>query len=391
MEKDNKKSTVGVFCHIYYPDLVSECMEYLTHIPEEYDLYISYSLNETGRAISEFIEKHNIRNCVLRNKNNRGRDVSAMLVTFREDILQYKYFCFLHDKKSLGNIKDLMSAVKWRKLYFDCLLYNKEYIEGVIEMFESDEELGVLTSPQPFENEFIYGFNDEWLIAYEASVGLAKMLKLERIPQKDINPITLGTSFWARTQALEKLLTYSFTYDDFPNEPIKTDGQLGHAVERMIGFIAEENGYRCEVTMPNSIAQDRARSLEKFSRRLLSQMRKVTLLKEEEYIDNWYDYMKQLFYYCMGRKIYIYGAGHFGEKAIDIVNNIGVPISGFIVSDGYKKRDYLNDIRIYELSEIDLSENGIGIIVAAFDAHGLRQQIQNELDKKGFMDYIVLH
>ncbi len=392
MKENSKKSTTGVFCHIYYPDLVGECMEYLTRIPKEYDLYISYSIDETGNAISEFVKIHNIKNCIFRKKNNRGRDVSSMLVTFREDILQYKYFCFLHDKKSVGNIRDLTSAVKWRKLYFDCLLYDRGYIESIVAMFESDEELGILTPPQPFENEFIYGFNDEWLIAYDASVELANRLKLGRIPQKDRDHSMLGTSFWARTQALEKLLIYPFTYDDFPEEPMKTDGQLGHAVERMIGFIAEENGYRCEVTMPDSIAQERARALEVFSRKLLSQMRKVTLLKEEEYLDNWYVYMKQLFYYCINKKyIYIYGAGFFGEKAIDIINNIGVPIRGFIVSDGYKERDYLQDIRIYELSEIDLLENDIGIIVAVFDAHGLLQQVENELNKRGFVDYLVLH
>lgn len=392
MKNNNKKSNIGVFCHIYYSDLVTECMEYLVNIPIEYDLYISYSLDETGIALSEFIEKHNMSNCVLRKKNNRGRDVSSMLVTFRKDILQYKYFCFIHDKKSIGNIKDLMSAVKWRRLYFDCLLYDKEYIESIVTMFESDEKLGILTSPQPYENEFIYSFNDEWLISYDASVSLAKMLKMERLPQKNVNPITLGTSFWARTQALEKLLNYPFTYDDFPSEPMKSDGQLGHAVERMIGFIAEESGYRCEITMPNPIAQERARSLETFSRRLLSQMRKITLLKEEEYIDNWYDYMKQLLQYCMNKKdIYIYGAGFFGEKAVDIANNVGVPIRGFIVSDGYKEKDYLKDIRVYELSEVDLTESNIGVIIAVFNAHGLQQEVKKQLLEKGFADFLVLH
>lgn len=336
--------------------------------------------------------KHNIKNCIIRKKNNRGRDVSSLLVTFREEILQYTFFCFLHDKKSLGNIKNLETAEKWRRLYFDCLLYDREYINAIVSKFENDETLGVLTSPQPFEREFIYSFNDEWLISYEASVGLAQMLKLRNVPKKTKNPITLGTAFWARVDALEKLLIYPFTYNDFPNEPMESDGQLGHAVERMIGFIAEDCGYRCEVIMPNLIAQERARKLEDFSRRLLKQMRKMTLLKEEEYLDNWYIYLKELFLYCIQKKhIYIYGAGFFGEKAIDIVDNIGASICGFIVSDGYKDKEYFNGIKVYELSEIDLTDKSIGIIVAVFEAHGLLKQVQNELDKKGFNDYIVLH
>lgn len=392
MKKDNNKSTVAVFCHIYYSDLVPECMEYLVHIPEEYDLYISYSLDETGMALSEFIEKHNISNCVLRKKNNRGRDVSSLLVTFRKDILQYEFFCFLHDKKSIGNIRDLDAAVSWRRLCFDCLLYDKGYIENIILKFKENRKLGVLTSPQPFENEFLYSFGDEWLISFDASVQLAKMIGMNKEPSKADNPITLGTAFWARTQSLEKLLKYAFTYEDFPEEPMKSDGQLGHAVERLIGLIAEDAGYICETIMPDYIAQRRARDMERFAKRLLSQMRKSTLLKEEEYLDKWYEYAKELHKYCLDKKkLYIYGAGFFGEKALTIMDNIGVPVKGIVVSDGFKDRNNLNGVELFELSEIDLEDKGLGIIIAAFDAHGVRQQIQKNLEEKGYYGYLVLH
>jgi len=40
MKENEKRSIAGAFCHIYYPDLVGECMEYLTCIPKEHDLYM---------------------------------------------------------------------------------------------------------------------------------------------------------------------------------------------------------------------------------------------------------------------------------------------------------------------------------------------------------------
>ena len=121
-------------------------------------------------------------------------------------------------------------------------------------------------------------------------------------------------------------------------------------------------------------------------------MRKSTLLKEEEYLDRWYEYAKEIHKYCLAKeKLYIYGAGFFGEKALTIMENIGVHVKGIVVSDGFRDRDSLNGVEIFELSEIDLEDKDLGIVIAAFDAHGLRQQMQKNLEDKGYYGYLVLH
>ena len=57
--------------------------------------------------------------------------------------------------------------------------------------------------------------------------------------------MTIGSSFWFRTQALQKLLSYPLAYEDFPEEPMPSDNTLAHWLERCLQTVAEDAGYTC--------------------------------------------------------------------------------------------------------------------------------------------------
>lgn len=59
-------------------------------------LYI-YSSQES--VLIETKKKLDRSNCYFEKKNNRGRDISTLLVSAKNEILKYDYFCFIHDKK----------------------------------------------------------------------------------------------------------------------------------------------------------------------------------------------------------------------------------------------------------------------------------------------------
>ncbi|WOD06158.1 rhamnan synthesis F family protein [Marinomonas sp. GJ51-6] len=50
--------------------------------------------------------------------------------------------------------------------------------------------------------------------------------------------------FGTRPEALKQLLEKTYQYDDFPAEPLPNDGTELHALERMIGLLAEKNGFK---------------------------------------------------------------------------------------------------------------------------------------------------
>jgi lipopolysaccharide biosynthesis protein len=49
--------------------------------------------------------------------------------------------------------------------------------------------------------------------------------------------------FWARPAALEPILRLGLNTNDFPEEPIKIDGTLAHAIERLFALGTEQAGY----------------------------------------------------------------------------------------------------------------------------------------------------
>lgn len=62
-------------------------------------LFVFSSQNAVlARVGVEFRDRKNYR-AIL--KNNRGRDISALLVAGREFFTEYDYVCFIHDKRKI--------------------------------------------------------------------------------------------------------------------------------------------------------------------------------------------------------------------------------------------------------------------------------------------------
>ena len=53
----------------------------------------------------------------------------------------------------------------------------------------------------------------------------------------------VGTMFWARPKALAPLLELELDWDDYPEEPLANDGTILHALERLLAFAAQKQGF----------------------------------------------------------------------------------------------------------------------------------------------------
>ena len=61
----------------------------------------------------------------------------------------------------------------------------------------------------------------------------------------------VGNMFWFRPGALRPLLESNIDYKDFPEEPIPNDGTLAHAVERILLYVAQHEGYSSSAIEPS--------------------------------------------------------------------------------------------------------------------------------------------
>jgi rhamnosyltransferase len=90
---------IALILYIYYPDLVEYCYNYAKSMPEYSDIYIVVSREDTKKRCAEVFKNFPCNKLEIRVKPNRGRDVSAYLVTCKDVFAQYDYVCCMHDKK----------------------------------------------------------------------------------------------------------------------------------------------------------------------------------------------------------------------------------------------------------------------------------------------------
>ena len=176
---------------------------------------------------------------------NRGRDVSALMVGAAQYIRDYDYVCFVHDKK-VSQLDTGIKGYSFSERCFQNLLGTKELVINILALFESEPYLGMLCPPPPNHAEYYPLLGDEWGLNFAATQRLANELKLSCPISSDHEPVApLGTMFWFRPKALRQLLEHGWKYTDFPEEPIHTDGTLLHAMERIYPFVVQNSGYYC--------------------------------------------------------------------------------------------------------------------------------------------------
>lgn len=146
------KERVAIVVNLYYTDSMEFCVQYLSELAAvQYHIYIFSSNNEIlEKTCSIFTNQENV---FVLPKKNRGRDLSALLVSFRPYLEKYEYVCFTHDKKA-KNLRLESDTKFWMRNMWENLLASRKYVEQVLLLLQ---EYGALLIPKPlgkFMNEF---------------------------------------------------------------------------------------------------------------------------------------------------------------------------------------------------------------------------------------------
>lgn len=241
------KLKVGVVFHFYYTDLLDENLDYIQLFPNECDVLITVSSRQKKKLLEEKLKLRQLEVKVMLIEN-RGRDVSSLLIGAKDFIKKHDLICFTHDKKSL-QVKPESVGRSWSYKMNDNLYGSHEFIINTINMFEKEPFLGMAFPGYPNHGGYIKHDATGWTGNFE---NTKKLLQDFGIDVK-INPHTLcvaplGTCFWFRPKTLEKLMKgfdgNGWSYTDFPAEPTgKDDGLILHAIERSYAYFAQDAGY----------------------------------------------------------------------------------------------------------------------------------------------------
>lgn len=240
-EELSQRPLIAVQVHVFFIEVMDEICEEMNKIPYPYDCYISTDSEEKQKYIEKIIlEKSHPEHLQIKVFENRGRDVAPFLVQMGEVYQKYKYIAHIHTKKSEHtNFGDC-----WRKFLLYNLFGSRENVLTLIDMFEKDEKLGLITTEvYPIVRKLL-----DW-DATKADVEklLGRMGISTKLNSKPICPV--GDMFWARTEAIAPLLGLNLTQKDFQEEAGQLNYTLAHVIERIWIYLVSGNGYKYKIVI----------------------------------------------------------------------------------------------------------------------------------------------
>ncbi len=369
----------AVVIHLYYPQGLKECEAYLPEIPEWIDIFLITSSEALVPACDKVAEGR--KNVTVLRKQNRGRDVAALLVAFRPYLQDYQYLCFVHDKNS--GYYDKEDVKRWGENLWMNMIGSRRYILNALQILDSDEA-GLLVVPPPVGPSLNVQYENLWYRNYDNTLRLAKRIGLACLPDDRESPVSVGTAFWCRTKALEKLFSAGWTYEDFPEEPMPDDGTVSHAIERILPYAAQDAGYKTLVVMNASYAQKVNRLNNEMISTLLDFVReyhRLYCVRDVMRTDR--QIKEDILPFCeKNDNIYVYGAGIMGERIISMLLIKNIRPRAVLVSDGHRRTGALMGIPVKETGELSEEEAGQAAVIVAVSQR-FSGEIQKTLCEKG--------
>lgn len=256
--------------HVYFLDLLDQTLGYLANLPEDTDLYITTNeskIDDIRKAMDKRGFTHTVDFIPVQ---NRGRDVSALLVGAKDVVLGGKYDVvgFAHDKKSGQNQQNGHQGTETEGFAYKLLentLGSKDYVRNILTLFANNPRLGMATPPPPIHAlYFAHTVPHDWGINFDITKDLLENKLHIHVPLDERKPSVsaIGSCYWFRVEALKPLYEYGWRYEDFlPEGKMGVDGTISHAIERANGYIAQSQGYYPAWVMSDKYARIEVDSL----------------------------------------------------------------------------------------------------------------------------------
>lgn len=221
--KSPQKLAIAV--HVYYPELWWEIASRLKKITCAFDLYITTPPDQAIPVMSAI--RSDFPRAQIQVKPDRGMDILPFLEQIPA-LIEEKYLavCKLHTKKGHGDYGFL-----WRQVMLDSLIGDSTTFAACAAAFARHPELQLI------------GPASLYLSARQHMLGNAPILEAlfqhlqnRPLPNRDWGFFS-GTMFWIRPELLPRLACYSLQNIGKFETTYQKDGQLAHAIERLLGLL----------------------------------------------------------------------------------------------------------------------------------------------------------
>jgi len=278
---------IAICAHVFYPDMVDELLDLGENIPGQYDFIATTETEEKKRLIEASASRRpNVRKAIVRVvERNRGRDVSALLITCRDLFLEdhYDLVLRLHSKKT-PHLHTGRSNV-FKRHMFENLINSPGYTANVLDMFRDNPWVGVAV---PSIIQMSYGtLGHAWGANRQRTAEVAERIGVH-VKFDPYTPVgAFGSMFWFRPKALRKLFAHEWQWEDFEPEPYPLDGTLGHAIERLITYVAQDASYTTQQVLCQRLAEWNFGMLEYKLQKLTSALPNANFSAQADFLYHW--------------------------------------------------------------------------------------------------------
>ncbi|MDO5672158.1 MAG: rhamnan synthesis F family protein [Actinomycetaceae bacterium] len=238
---------VAMIAHCFYPDMVDELLQKALCVPGGCDVYLTTSDETKKQQLEAALKDYPGKTEVRIVESNKGRDISAFLITCADVIRDggYDLIMKLHSKKSPQD--DFNAADLFKRHLFDNLAGSPGYTANVIALFAQHRTLGMVFPPVIHLGYPTLGHS--WFANKVPAQKMAKRLGITVPFDKDTPLSPYGSMFIARPQALVRLVNAGLSFDDFPDEGGYQDGSLAHVIERLFAYVGLQDGWHTRTVM----------------------------------------------------------------------------------------------------------------------------------------------
>ena len=355
--ESNKKIYIAVF--LKFQESVEYILEYLN------------DLRKVDVRIGIYIEKAEI----LKGFKEKGYDcrlVESDDVYFEilNELSVNDYVCVIHDTDISGEKEQNCIGKSYFYNIWNNLLKDSEHIEYICSCFEQDPWLGFLAPPNPVFSYYFGNMGSKWKKGYASVKQAVEKLQLQCQVSFNKLPIVITDNFWIRGKILKRL---------------KKESISEQAVLCLLWtYIVQDAGFYSGIVESEDYAAMNEVNHQYYLETLVNKVR-MQYGEFNEFMElRKYVFEGALYHFCRRySRLLIYGTGYMAEKYKNLVPDF----SAYVVSDGQPKTDEIDGIKVFYLSEIEVTED-MGILVCLDEEH--QAQVIPMLESKGIYHYLCI-
>ncbi len=238
----SKEPSLAVHLHLFYTEMLQEFVSYLNNIPVQYDLYVSIPETIDSKAIQLELNKllTKVKSVIVEAVPNQGGGIAPFIIQFGERLVQYEIIAHIHTKKSTHNN---MLAGRCQDVLVKLMGSPGSSGGRIVHIFELLQPTAKIVFPEGHA-QLIKDYSG-WTNNYDLEKKILNKYTKFSIKDYPVTELPEGSMFWARSECLKDFLKLPLKYHDFSSEPIASDGNLAHTLERLILIFASRYEGQC--------------------------------------------------------------------------------------------------------------------------------------------------